>query len=87
MKNKNSIWSLFKIFVNSHPVGCEFTRKELIEYFESVLDRVDTRTIDTYRNGLTSSSHLSIVSRGKYIVNKHIDDTLTVNVLRESYDK
>ena len=72
-----SIFDIMSYVINNKDIGSNLLRKELTSSIN-----VDSSTIDNYRRLLTVTGYLSDVSRGSYIVNKHIEDNMNVNKLR-----
>lgn len=83
MIKKLTTLNLFSTFINAHNIGSSFTRRELIEYFDTTsnIEFLSIMTIDKYRRLLTNKGYLCHLSRGEYQITKHIPDTLTISQL------
>jgi len=83
-----SLWELFKQFINSIPVGSDFTRKDLLyalytrESAEAI--RAKETTPDQYRNRCCHVGLIEVIGRGKYRKLHDIPEKLTSSHLSKS---
>lgn len=100
MEAKKTVWSIFRDYVNSKPIGTEITRQELISQVEEGLKgtgvdigngmkmaKFSTVTLDCARNMATGRYYLEKTERaGHYKIICHFPSDYTVSQLRKDYD-
>lgn len=102
MNKSKTVWSIFRDYVNSKPVGTEITRQEILKEIEkhfisrddqcvgkplSALPRFSPVTFDCARNMSEKVGYLAKTNKsGIYRVVKHFADDYTVSQLRKDYD-
>lgn len=102
MKSKKTVWSIFRDYVNSKPIGTEITRQEILKEIErhfisrdvqcvgktlSALPRYSPVTLDYARNMATGRYYLEKTERvGHYKIICHFPSDYTISQLRKDYD-
>ena len=97
-----TVWSIFRDYVNSKPVGTEITRQEILKEIEkhfisrddqcvgkplSALPRFSPVTFDCARNMSEKVGYLAKTNTlGRYIIVEHFATDYTVSQLRKDYD-
>lgn len=101
MESKKTVWSIFRDYVNSKPIGAEITRQdclltierglrivpEMNERYHKGWDLFSPATLDTARNMSEKVGYLAKTNKsGIYRVVKHFAADYTVSQLRKDYD-
>lgn len=101
MEPKKTVWSIFRDYVNSKPIGAEITRQDILFNIESGLRAIpemnerynkgwelfSPATLDTARNMSEKVGYLAKTNKsGIYRVVKHFAADYTVSQLRKDYD-
>jgi len=102
METKKTVWSIFRDYVNSKPIGTEITRQEILNQVEKELvedgkfiehykrgkiANFSSTTLDCARNMSEKVGYLAKTNKsGIYRVVKHFADDYTVSLLRKDYD-
>lgn len=101
MKANKTVWSIFRDYVNSKPIGTEITRQdclltierglriipEMNERYHKGWELFSPATFDNARNMSEKMGYLDKTNRsGIYKVVKHFDPEYTVSQLRKDYD-
>lgn len=101
MEAKKTVWSIFRDYVNSKPIGTEITRQQILSVVnlgmlkntasdmteEYRLARFSSATVDANRNMAEKVGYLAKTNKtGIYIVVKHFAADYTVSRLRKDYD-
>lgn len=102
MEAKKTVWSIFRDYVNSKPIGTEITRQEILKEIErhfisrdvqcvgktlSALPRYSPVTLDCARNMATGRYYLEKTERvGHYKIICHFPSDYTISQLRKDYD-
>ena len=101
MNESKTVWSIFRDYVNSKPIGTEMTRQDILFNIESGLrvipemnerchkgwDLFSPATLDTARNMSEKVGYLAKTNKsGIYRVVKHFAADYTVSQLRKDYD-
>ena len=101
MEAKKTVWSIFRDYVNSKPIGTEITRQQILSVVnlgmlkntasdmteEYKLARFSATTVDCNRNMSEKVGYLAKTNKsGIYRVVKHFAADYTVSQLRKDYD-
>lgn len=101
MKNNKTVWSIFRDYVNSKPIGTEITRQQILsvvnlgmlkntennEREDYSLSRFSATTVDCNRNMSEKVGYLAKTNTlGRYIIVEHFATDYTVSQLRKDYD-
>lgn len=102
MEAKKTVWSIFRDYVNSKPIGTLITRQELLKKIEehfinrdvqcvgkafANMPRYSSVTLDCARNMATGRYYLEKTERvGQYKIICHFPSDYTVSQLRKDYD-
>lgn len=102
MKKKKTVWSIFRDYVNSKPIGTEITRQEILNQVEKELvesgktinhyqkgkvANFSSTTLDCARNMATGRYYLEKTERvGHYKIICHFPSDYTISQLRKDYD-
>lgn len=102
MEAKKTVWSIFRDYVNSKPIGTEITRQEILNQVEKELvedgkyidhpkkgkvANFSSTTLDCARNMATGRYYLEKTERaGHYKIICHFPSDYTVSQLRKDYD-
>ena len=102
MNKSKTVWSIFRDYVNSKPIGTEITRqeilnqveKELVEagktinhYQKGTVANFSSTTLDCARNMATVRYYLEKTERvGHYKIICHFPSDYTISQLRKDYD-
>lgn len=103
MEAKKTVWSIFRDYVNSKPIGTEITRQEILNQVEKELVEIG-KTINHYQKGIVanfSSTTLDCarnMATGRYYLEKtekvghykiicHFPSYYTISQLRKDYDR
>jgi len=82
----STLFNAIKDCINSHSVGDEITRQELIIYAFDRVDKFSSATIDNYRRMFSVTEYISFGDgKGKYAFVKRIPENMTVNQLKTQY--
>ena len=57
MNKSKTVWSIFRDYVNSKPIGTEITRQEILNQVEKELVEAG-KTINHYQKGTVANFHL-----------------------------
>lgn len=101
MNKSKTVWSIFRDYVNSKPIGTEITRQQILSVVnlgmlkntasnmteEYRLARFSPATLDTARNMAEKVGYLAKTNKtGIYRVVNHFAPDYTVSQLRKDYD-
>lgn len=102
MEAKKTVWSIFRDYVNSKPIGTLITRQEILNQVEKELvedgkyidhpkkgkvANFSSTTLDCARNMATGRYYLEKTERvGQYKIICHFLSDYTVSQLRKDYD-
>jgi len=88
MESKKTVWSIFRDYVNSKPIGTEITRQQVLSVIKDYrLARFSDVTVDCNRNMSEKVGYLAKTSKlGIYRVVKHFAADYTAGQLRKDYD-
>lgn len=101
MNKSKTVWSIFRDYVNSKPIGSEITRQDILFNIESGLRAIpemneryhkgwelfSPATLDTARNMAEKVGYLDKTNKtGIYKVVNHFAPDYTVSQLRKDYD-
>jgi len=81
------IWTLFKEYINSLPIGYTFNRKSLLNAIYTVNMSSYATTADQYRNFVTHLGFLQHESTSRYIKKCDIPMRVTITKVRKALVK
>ena len=89
MKDKPTVWSVLKVYINTKNKGDIITRQEMIKHVEaSIGTGFSEATVDYCRNLLEKTGFISkSIVCGEFIVKSIIPDSMTTSQLRKEYDE
>lgn len=89
MSTKSTVWSIVKDYINSQPVGRYILRQQLLYEVTLKYDKkFSSVTVDCIRNMATGLGYLQKTSQGgKYTIQEHFKEDLTMSAFRKDYDK
>lgn len=87
MKQKETVWSVFRDYVNSMSIGGLITRQDMLDHIKVEIDNFSAVTVDCNRNMSEKVGYLAKTNKsGIYRVVKHFASDYTVSQLRKDYD-